>query len=158
MKAMVTKNERVAERVGTQMSRAQALRLKGLAEEACQAEQCATDLSFGAQGGDRAGRLVLSWCLPILRLEPRGGVVRAQDRSISGCHPCRRAAARAERCLTETVDRQSHRRRKHRSIGMLSVTRFIFQPFADHSVDIDALASGPRRGRGCALFRSRPPE
>jgi hypothetical protein len=46
MKAMVTKNGRVAERVGAQMSRAQALRLKGLAEEACQAEQYATDLSF----------------------------------------------------------------------------------------------------------------
>jgi hypothetical protein len=42
MKAMVTKNGRVAERVGAQMSRAQALRLKGLAEEACQAEQYAT--------------------------------------------------------------------------------------------------------------------
>jgi hypothetical protein len=46
MKAMVTKYGRVAERVGEQMTRAHALLLKGLAEEAYQPEQYATHLSF----------------------------------------------------------------------------------------------------------------
>ena len=46
MKAIVTKYGRVAERVGAQMTRAQAVHLKGLAEEAYQPEQYATHLSF----------------------------------------------------------------------------------------------------------------
>ena len=46
MKAMVTKYGTVAQRVGEQMTRAQALRLKGLAEEAYQPERYATNLSF----------------------------------------------------------------------------------------------------------------
>ena len=46
MKAMVTKYGRVAERVGEQMTRAQALRLKALAEEAYQPEQYATKMSI----------------------------------------------------------------------------------------------------------------
>jgi hypothetical protein len=39
MKAIVTKYGRVAERVGEQMTRAQAVHLKGLAEEAYQPER-----------------------------------------------------------------------------------------------------------------------
>jgi len=46
MKAMVTKSSGVADRLGRSMTRAQALRLKSLAEEACQPEQFAADLSF----------------------------------------------------------------------------------------------------------------
>ena len=46
MKAMVTKNRGVAGRVIGLMTRAQALRLKELAEEAYQPEQFAANLSF----------------------------------------------------------------------------------------------------------------
>jgi Protein of unknown function (DUF3072) len=46
MKAMVTKYVGAAGRVIGLMTRAQALRLKGLAEEAYQPEQYAADLSF----------------------------------------------------------------------------------------------------------------
>jgi len=46
MKAMVTKYGGVAGRVIGLMTRAQALRLKGLAEEAYQPEEYAADLSF----------------------------------------------------------------------------------------------------------------
>jgi Protein of unknown function (DUF3072) len=46
MKAMVTKYGGVAGRLAGPMTRAQALRLKGLAEEAYQPEQYAADLSF----------------------------------------------------------------------------------------------------------------
>ena len=46
MKAMVTKYGGVAGRLAGPMTRAQALRLKGLAEEAYQPEQYAPDLSF----------------------------------------------------------------------------------------------------------------
>ncbi len=46
MKTMVMKYGVVAGRLPRPMTRAQALRLKGLAEEACQAEQFAADLSF----------------------------------------------------------------------------------------------------------------
>jgi DUF3072 family protein len=46
MKAMVTKYGSVADRLAGPMTRAQALRLKSLAEEAYQPEQFAPDLSF----------------------------------------------------------------------------------------------------------------
>jgi Protein of unknown function (DUF3072) len=46
MKAMVTKYGGVAGRVAGAMTRAQALRLKGLAEEAYQPDQYAAELSF----------------------------------------------------------------------------------------------------------------
>ena len=46
MKVMVTKYGGVADRLARSMTRAQALRLKGLAEEAYQPEQFAADLSF----------------------------------------------------------------------------------------------------------------
>ncbi len=46
MKAMVTKYGGVAGRLARSMTRAQALRLKGLAEETCQPEHYAADLSF----------------------------------------------------------------------------------------------------------------
>ncbi len=46
MKATAMKYGGVLERVGEQMSRAQALRLKTLAEEAYQSERYAKDLSF----------------------------------------------------------------------------------------------------------------
>jgi hypothetical protein len=46
MKAMATKYGGVASRLAGPMTRAQALRLKGLADEAHQPEQYATDLSF----------------------------------------------------------------------------------------------------------------
>lgn len=46
MKAMVTKYGGVAGQFARSMTRAQALRLKDLAEEAYQPEQYATDLSF----------------------------------------------------------------------------------------------------------------
>ena len=46
MKAMVTKYGGVAERLAAPMTRAQALRLKGLAKEAYQPEQYAVGLSF----------------------------------------------------------------------------------------------------------------
>jgi hypothetical protein len=46
MKATAMKYGGVLERVGQQMTRAQALRLKDLAEEACQPEQYAPGLSF----------------------------------------------------------------------------------------------------------------
>lgn len=46
MKAMVTKYGGVAGRLSRSMTRAQALRLKDLAEEAYQSEQYADDLSF----------------------------------------------------------------------------------------------------------------
>ena len=46
MKAMVTKYGGVAGRLAGPMTRAQALRLKGLAEEAYQPEQFAPDLRF----------------------------------------------------------------------------------------------------------------
>ncbi len=45
MKAMVTKYGAVADRLTRSMTRAQALRLKSLAEEAYQPEQFAPDLS-----------------------------------------------------------------------------------------------------------------
>jgi hypothetical protein len=45
MKAMVTKYGKVADRIGEQMTCAQALRLKALAEEAYQPEQYAADLT-----------------------------------------------------------------------------------------------------------------
>jgi DUF3072 family protein len=53
MKAMVTKYGGVASRLSGLMTRAQALRLKSLAEEACQPGQFAPDLSF-----DEAGRRI----------------------------------------------------------------------------------------------------
>jgi DUF3072 family protein len=46
MKAMVTKYGEIAGRLADPMSRAQALRLKGLAEEAYKPEQYASNLSF----------------------------------------------------------------------------------------------------------------
>jgi hypothetical protein len=46
MEAMVTKYGGVGCRIGGPMTRAQALRLKSLAEEAYQPEQFAPDLSF----------------------------------------------------------------------------------------------------------------
>lgn len=46
MKAMVTKYGGVSGRLAGPMTRAQALRLKDLAEEACQPGQYAADLSF----------------------------------------------------------------------------------------------------------------
>jgi hypothetical protein len=46
MKAMVTKNRGVAGRLAGTMTRAQALRLKDLAEEAYQPKQYAPNLSF----------------------------------------------------------------------------------------------------------------
>jgi hypothetical protein len=46
MKAMVTKYGGVASRLTGPMTRAQVLRLKGLAEEACQPGQFAPDLGF----------------------------------------------------------------------------------------------------------------
>ncbi len=46
MKAMVTKYGGVADRLSRSMTRAQALRLKGLAEEAYQPKQYASNLSF----------------------------------------------------------------------------------------------------------------
>jgi hypothetical protein len=46
MKAMVTKYGGVASRVAGAMTRAQALRLKGLAEEAYRPDQYAADLNF----------------------------------------------------------------------------------------------------------------
>ena len=46
MKAAAVKYGGVPERVGAQMTRAQASRLKGLAEEAYQPRQYARDLSF----------------------------------------------------------------------------------------------------------------
>lgn len=46
MKAMVTKYGGVAGRLAGTMTRAQALRLKGLAEEVYQPDQYSTDLSF----------------------------------------------------------------------------------------------------------------
>ncbi len=46
MTARVTKYGGVADRLSRAMTRAQALRLKGLAEEAYQPEQFAPDLSF----------------------------------------------------------------------------------------------------------------
>ena len=46
MEAMVTKYGGVAGRLSRSMTRAQALRLKDLAEEACQPEQYAAHLSF----------------------------------------------------------------------------------------------------------------
>ena len=46
MKAMVTKYGGVASRVAGAMTGAQALRLKGLADEAYQPDQYAADLSF----------------------------------------------------------------------------------------------------------------
>jgi cell fate (sporulation/competence/biofilm development) regulator YmcA (YheA/YmcA/DUF963 family) len=45
MKAMVTKYSRVAERIGEQMTRAQAVKLKALAEEAYQPQQYAANLT-----------------------------------------------------------------------------------------------------------------
>jgi hypothetical protein len=45
MKAMVTKYGEVAERIGARMTRAQALKLKALAEEAYQPEQFAANLN-----------------------------------------------------------------------------------------------------------------
>jgi hypothetical protein len=45
MTAVVTKYGRVAERIGEQMTRAQALKLKALAEEAYQPEQYAANLT-----------------------------------------------------------------------------------------------------------------
>ena len=45
MKAMVTKYGKVAERIGARMTRAQALKLKALAEEAYQPEQYAAKLT-----------------------------------------------------------------------------------------------------------------
>jgi hypothetical protein len=45
MKAMVTKYGKVAERIGARMTRAQALKLKALAEEAYQPEQFAANLN-----------------------------------------------------------------------------------------------------------------
>lgn len=46
MKAMVTKYGGVADRLSRSMTRVQALRLKGLAEEAYQPEQYTSNLSF----------------------------------------------------------------------------------------------------------------
>ena len=46
MKAMVTKYGGMADRIARSMTRAQALRLKDLAEEAYQPDQYAADLSF----------------------------------------------------------------------------------------------------------------
>jgi Protein of unknown function (DUF3072) len=46
MRAMVTKDGGVADRVTCPMTRAQALKLKGLAEEAYQPERFGADLSF----------------------------------------------------------------------------------------------------------------
>ena len=46
MKATASKYGSVSERLAGVMTRAQALRLKDLAEEACQPEQFATELSF----------------------------------------------------------------------------------------------------------------
>lgn len=46
MKAMVTKYGGVSDRLGRSMTRAQAQRLQGLAEEAYQPEQFVPDLSF----------------------------------------------------------------------------------------------------------------
>jgi Protein of unknown function (DUF3072) len=46
MKAMTTKYSDVSDRLASAMTRAQALRLKNLAEEAYQPERYATDLSF----------------------------------------------------------------------------------------------------------------
>jgi hypothetical protein len=46
MKAMASKYGSVAEQLAAPMTRAQALRLKGLAKEAYQPEQCAVGLSF----------------------------------------------------------------------------------------------------------------
>ena len=46
MKTMLTKYGGVARRLTGKMTRAQAQRLKGLAEEACQPGQFAPDLSF----------------------------------------------------------------------------------------------------------------
>ena len=46
MRAAAVKYGGVQERVSAQMSRAQALRLKSLAEEAYQPEQCAKGLTF----------------------------------------------------------------------------------------------------------------
>jgi hypothetical protein len=46
MRATAVKYGGVQERVGAQMSRAQAMRLKSLAEEAYQPEQFAADLTF----------------------------------------------------------------------------------------------------------------
>ena len=45
MKAMVTKYGKVAERIGARMTRAQALKLKALAEEAYQPGQFAANLT-----------------------------------------------------------------------------------------------------------------
>jgi hypothetical protein len=58
MKAMVTKYGKVAERIGTRMTRAQALKLKALAEEAYQPEQYAANLPSGkpSAGSTRSGR------------------------------------------------------------------------------------------------------
>jgi len=56
MKAMVTKYGGVADRLGRSMTRAQALRLKGLAEEAYQPEQYASNLSF-EEAAHRIGAL-----------------------------------------------------------------------------------------------------
>jgi len=46
MRATATKYGGVQERLGAQMTRAQALRLKGLSEEAYQPKQYARDLTF----------------------------------------------------------------------------------------------------------------
>jgi hypothetical protein len=45
MTAVVTKNARLAERIGEQMTRGQALKLKALAEETYQPEQYADNLT-----------------------------------------------------------------------------------------------------------------
>jgi hypothetical protein len=45
MKAMVTKYDKVAERIGARMTRGQALKLKALAEETYQPEQYADNLT-----------------------------------------------------------------------------------------------------------------
>jgi cell fate (sporulation/competence/biofilm development) regulator YmcA (YheA/YmcA/DUF963 family) len=46
MRATAVKYGGVTERLGAQMTRAQALRLKNLSEEACQPKQYARDLTF----------------------------------------------------------------------------------------------------------------
>jgi hypothetical protein len=89
MKAAAAKYRAVSERLGGPMTRAQALRLKGLAGEAYQPERYAADLSSDeaprrrcAQGGDRAGEF-------LLRMWEEGATTfscgRAPDRHACGC-------------------------------------------------------------------------
>jgi hypothetical protein len=65
MKAVVTKYGRVAERIGGQMTRAQALKLKALAEEAYQPEQYAANLtSEEPHAGSTPSGRKSSWRIP----------------------------------------------------------------------------------------------